>query len=114
MKEGGLSIVGLNLIDTTVEVHGNVFIDSFGLSIGGGGANFEGVSINALNAKESALLLRSGTTFLNKVHVTGFKVGIKILSGAALVARRCEVFGTCAHLWSILCFCTLPPTGKVN
>jgi hypothetical protein len=97
MKEGGLSIVGLNLIDTIVEVHGNVFADSFGLPIGGGGANFEGVSINALNAKESALLLRSGTTFLNKVHVTGFKVGIKILSGAALVARRCEVFGTCVH-----------------
>ncbi len=93
LKDGGVSIVGLNLVETFIEIDGNNLTDSFGLPIGGGGANFEGVSINALNSSESALLLRSGTTFLNKVHVSGFKVGIKILSGAALVARRCEIFG---------------------
>jgi hypothetical protein len=93
LKDGGISIVGRNLVDTLIEIDGNNLVDCFGLSIGGGGANFSNVSINALNSSESGLLLRRGTTFLNNVHVSGFKVGVQIMSGAALVARRCEVFG---------------------
>ena len=86
-----VAIFGLNLVDTIIQVDGNNFVDTFGLSVSGG--TFENLSISATNAAENGILLSGDTTFFNKVHVTGFKVGLKVLPGAALVARRCEIFG---------------------
>ena len=86
-----VAIFGVNLVDTIIQVDGNNFVDTFGLSVSGG--TFENLSISATNAAENGILLSGDTTFFNKVHVTGFKVGLKVLPGAALVARRCEIFG---------------------
>jgi len=57
------------------------------------GGTFENISVSATTATENGILLRGATTFLNKVHVSGFRTGVKVMPGAALVARRCEIFG---------------------
>ena len=92
LKEGGVSIVGLNLVDTVVQFDENNFGDTFGLSVAGG--TFENISMSATTSTENGVLvMHGGTTFLNKVHVSGFRTGVKVMTGAALVARRCEIFG---------------------
>jgi hypothetical protein len=72
-------------------VDGNNFVDTFGLCVVGG--SFENVSINATNSSESGILVFDGSTFFKKVHVSGFKVGVKVKPGAGFVATRCEIFG---------------------